>query len=129
MLPALLLQRISSKLTQLRKSERKVADYVLNHLEEVIHLRIIDLARLAQVSEPTVIRFCRAVGCNGFQDFKMTLALEYSFCRQSYRVFWLRCLQLCGGGCPSKILPLAGEYRSTQRFDFPEYVGQYDASR
>jgi len=76
MIPALLLQRISSELTQLRKSERKVADYVLQHLEEVIHLRITDLAKMAEVSEPTVIRFCRAVGCSGFQDFKMTLAQD-----------------------------------------------------
>jgi RpiR family carbohydrate utilization transcriptional regulator len=60
----------------LRKSERKVADYVLAHLSDVIRLRITDLAAQAEVSEPTVIRFCRAVGCNGFQDFKMTLAQE-----------------------------------------------------
>ena len=76
MIPALLLQRISSELTGLRKSERKVADYVLKHLEEVIHLRITDLAKKAEVSEPTVIRFCRAVGCSGFQDFKMILAQD-----------------------------------------------------
>ncbi|MGH1487741.1 MAG: SIS domain-containing protein [Cellvibrionaceae bacterium] len=71
-----LTQTISSKLPALRKSERKVADYVLEHLSTVIRLRITDLASEAEVSEPTVIRFCRAIGCNGFQDFKMTLAQE-----------------------------------------------------
>ena len=71
-----LTQIITNKLSTLRKSERKVADYVLEHLQDVIRLRITDLAAQAKVSEPTVIRFCRAVGCNGFQDFKMTLAQD-----------------------------------------------------
>ena len=71
-----LTQSITSKLPSLRKSERKVATYVLANLQEVIRLRITDLAAQAEVSEPTVIRFCRAVGCHGFQDFKMTLAQD-----------------------------------------------------
>lgn len=69
-------QSIVQKQPALRKSERKVADFVLENLSDVIRLRITDLAAKAEVSEPTVIRFCRAIGCNGFQDFKMTLAQE-----------------------------------------------------
>jgi len=69
-------QSIVQKQPSLRKSERKVADFVLENLSDVIRLRITDLAAKAAVSEPTVIRFCRAIGCNGFQDFKMTLAQE-----------------------------------------------------
>ena len=60
--------------TLLRKSEQKVADYVLAHPNEVIHMRIVDLANEACVSEPTVVRFCRALNYDGFQDFKLTLA-------------------------------------------------------
>ena len=30
----------------------------------------------ADVSEPTVVRFCRAIGCKGFQDFKLSLAQQ-----------------------------------------------------
>lgn len=74
--PMSLSQKLSRDLATLRRSERKVAEYVLNHLSEVIHLRITDLASAAEVSEPTVIRFCRAIGCSGFQDFKMTMAQE-----------------------------------------------------
>jgi len=69
-------QSIVQKQSSLRKSERKVADFVLENLSDVIRLRITDLAAKAEVSEPTVIRFCRAIGCTGFQDFKMTLAQE-----------------------------------------------------
>jgi RpiR family carbohydrate utilization transcriptional regulator len=65
---------INNARTALRKSERKVADYVLAHPDEVIHMRIVDLAQEARVSEPTVVRFCRAIDCNGFQAFKLELA-------------------------------------------------------
>ncbi|MDE0841095.1 MAG: SIS domain-containing protein [Porticoccaceae bacterium] len=76
MKPAQLTQSISDALTTLRKSERKVADFVLKDPLAVIRMRIVDLAQYAQVSEPTVVRFCRAVGCNGFQDFKLALAQQ-----------------------------------------------------
>ncbi|GMG86075.1 transcriptional regulator HexR [Biformimicrobium ophioploci] len=76
MKPAELTQKISDNITTMRKSERKVADYVLANLNDIIHMRIVDLATEAQVSEPTVVRFCRAIGCNGFQDFKLNLAQQ-----------------------------------------------------
>ena len=33
-----------------------------------------EIARRAEVSEPTVTRFCRAIGCDGVRDFKLKLA-------------------------------------------------------
>lgn len=69
-----ILREITDRLEQLRRSERKVAELVLARPEDVIHMRIVDLAAAAQVSEPTVVRFCRAVGCEGFQNFKLALA-------------------------------------------------------
>lgn len=58
----------------MRKSEVKVAQYVLDNMDAVVHMRIVDLAQEAQVSEPTIVRFCRALGLNGFQAFKVRLA-------------------------------------------------------
>lgn len=72
--PRNILKAIETNLEELRKSERKVADFVLGQPDNVIHMRIVDLAREAEVSEPTVVRFCRAIGCVGFQDFKVLLA-------------------------------------------------------
>jgi len=54
----------------------KVAEYVLKAPEQVMHMRIVDLAQEAQVSEPTIVRFCRGIGCNGFQEFKVRIAQE-----------------------------------------------------
>ncbi|MFT5721112.1 MAG: RpiR family carbohydrate utilization transcriptional regulator [Motiliproteus sp.] len=68
------LKAIADARSELRKSEQKVADYVLAQPKDVIHMRIVDLAAEAQVSQPTVVRFCRALHYDGFQDFKLTLA-------------------------------------------------------
>ncbi len=76
MKPAALTQTISNELQAMRKSERKVGQFVLTQPDEVIRMRIVDLAEQAEVSEPTVVRFCRAVGCDGFQDFKLALAQQ-----------------------------------------------------
>jgi len=69
-----IIKQIENKLNDLRKSERKVAELVLSSPDKVIHMRIVDLAAEAEVSEPTVVRFCRAIGCGGFQAFKLSLA-------------------------------------------------------
>src|SRR5690554_2560595 len=39
-----------------------------------MHSSMADLAREVGVSEPTIVRFCRAIGCSGFQDLKLKLA-------------------------------------------------------
>lgn len=69
-----LFDEMRRRMEHFRRSEQKVARFVLRNPDEVIHMRIVDLATEAKVSEPTVVRFCRALGCNGFQDFKLKLA-------------------------------------------------------
>ncbi len=71
-----ILAEISAAIPSLRKSEVKVAEYVLRSPQQVMHMRIVDLAQEAQVSEPTIVRFCRGIGCNGFQEFKVRIAQE-----------------------------------------------------
>ena len=65
---------LNERYERLRPSERKVADSVLAHAEKVIHYSVSQLAEAAEVSDPTVIRFCRSLGFKGFQDFKIRLA-------------------------------------------------------
>ena len=71
----------SAILTQIRRSradlspaEQRVADLVLSKPRSVLNDPIHDIALAAQVSQPTVIRFCRSVGCKGLSDFKLRLA-------------------------------------------------------
>lgn len=58
----------------LRRSEKKVADFILKSPSTSLEYSIAELAKKADVSEPTVVRFCRAIGCNGYQEFKLKLA-------------------------------------------------------
>ncbi|TVP89861.1 MAG: transcriptional regulator HexR [Pseudomonadaceae bacterium] len=69
-----LLQHIAASRPVLRKSELKVADHVLAQAAQVMHSSMADLAQQVGVSEPTIVRFCRAIGCSGFQDLKLKLA-------------------------------------------------------
>jgi RpiR family carbohydrate utilization transcriptional regulator len=69
-----LLQHIAQSRPQLRKSELKVAEQVLSDPASVMHSSMADLAHAVGVSEPTIVRFCRAIGCSGFQDLKLRLA-------------------------------------------------------
>jgi len=68
------LEKIQSHLDILSKSERKVAETILASPQTAIHSSIAALAKLANVSEPTVNRFCRRLETKGFPDFKLQLA-------------------------------------------------------
>jgi len=65
---------IQSRLDSLNKSERKVAEAILRDPSAATRYSIAALARAADVSEPTVNRFCRGFSATGFPDFKIRLA-------------------------------------------------------
>lgn len=69
-----ILERIRKSLAQFSPAEQKVADLILNHPRAVMNDPISEIARRAEVSQPTVIRFCRSLGCQGLADFKLKLA-------------------------------------------------------
>lgn len=58
----------------LRPSERRVAEAILADVNFALHSANGELARRAGVSEPTVTRFSRAVGCVGVRELKVKLA-------------------------------------------------------
>ena len=69
-----MLERISACLPSLAPAEQRVARLVLNDPQAFAQLPISELAELAQVSKPTVVRFCRSLGYDGLADFKLKLA-------------------------------------------------------
>jgi len=71
-----ILLTIRRLLPALNEQEQKVGQYVLDHAHEVIHLSVSDVAQRALASDTTVFRFCRKVGADGYQDFKICLAQE-----------------------------------------------------
>jgi len=69
-----IVQEINSALDSLNRSERKVAEVILADPQAATRSSIAVLARAAEVSEPTVNRFCKRFNTAGFPDFKLHLA-------------------------------------------------------
>ena len=67
---------IRARRRDMRPAEKRVADVVLAKPEGATRYSTAKMAAKAGVSEPTIIRFCRALGCTGFPDFKLRLAGE-----------------------------------------------------
>ena len=74
-IPALILKMQVFRKT-LSKAEQKVVDYIIEQPEEVIRLSVAGLAANCSSSEATVVRTCRRLGLDGYQDLKVTLAQD-----------------------------------------------------
>jgi RpiR family carbohydrate utilization transcriptional regulator len=71
-----MLPELRSRQSSLSSAYGRIAALVLDRPEEALRLSISALAERAGVSEPTVVRFCRELGCAGFRDFKLELAQD-----------------------------------------------------
>lgn len=69
-----IIHALSDDENKLSGSEKKLAAFVLDNVDFVVTSSISELAEKAQVSAPTVTRFCRHLGCQGYSDFKVQLA-------------------------------------------------------
>lgn len=72
--PADIITRIQTAAQEGTKSDRRLASLVLSDLDFVSKAAISEIAAKVGVSEPTVTRFCRNLGCDGLRDFKFYLA-------------------------------------------------------
>jgi RpiR family carbohydrate utilization transcriptional regulator len=67
---------IKSYYPTLHAAEKKVADYILEHGDDVIKITVTELAERSQVSEATVVRLCQKIGYKGFYQMKIALAQD-----------------------------------------------------
>ena len=70
--------KIRGQYASLRKSEKKVADYILANEAVCNKISLEELARRSGVSQPTVMRFMRAIGFDGVREFRYQLIEELS---------------------------------------------------
>lgn len=70
------LSSIRNSLNQLKRAEKRVAESVLRDPHQVIRYTITELADKADTSEPTVVRFCRKMGLQGYMDLRLSLARD-----------------------------------------------------
>lgn len=69
-----LLEKVRAALPNLSKAEQRVARLLLDQPRSFVNDPVADIARHADVSQPTVIRFCRTMGFTGLSDFRLKLA-------------------------------------------------------
>ena len=69
-------KQIEAGYGDLRRSEKQAADYILSHMEEAADLPLDRLAYSAKASQPTVLRMLKALGFNGYKDFRYQLVAE-----------------------------------------------------
>ena len=73
-----MLSKISEQLDSLSAAERKVAECALAEPKWFVHAAVAEIAERAQVSQPTVIRFCRTLNYKGLPEFKLALSASIS---------------------------------------------------
>ena len=71
-----LLRQIKNSLPDLRKSEKIVGEYILNDPKSIIMMKTAEASTAMGISEPTLIRFCKAIGFSGFQELKINLSQQ-----------------------------------------------------
>lgn len=69
---------IKSHYNMFTRAEKHIADYVLTSAKDVLYMTITELANACAVGDTSVFRFCRHLGKNGYQDFKVDLAQAIS---------------------------------------------------
>lgn len=68
-----MLAKLAHARNNLGPAEKRLTDYILANPQKVTQMSIASLGAEAQVSEPTIIRLARKLGCGGFPDFKLRI--------------------------------------------------------
>ena len=70
------LARIRSSFPALAASEARVANWIMQQPQKIIHLSMAQVAQACGVSDTTVLRFCRNTGFQGYTDLKLSIARD-----------------------------------------------------
>ena len=70
------LARLRGMFPALTAAEKRVAEYILEQPQEIIHSSITELAERANSAEATIFRLCKRLGYGGYQAFKIALAAD-----------------------------------------------------
>lgn len=71
-----ILPRLEAMMESMTRSDLKIAKRILKSPNEFVRSSVRAVAADLGVSEPTILRFCRTVGCEGFKDLKFRLIQE-----------------------------------------------------
>ncbi|WP_274653209.1 MurR/RpiR family transcriptional regulator [Paenibacillus humicola] len=68
------LVRLREIMNDITPSERKVAEYIIAHPEELVSMSVAELSRHSEGSQAAVIRLCKSAGFKGYQELKLKVA-------------------------------------------------------
>src|SRR5438552_1948519 len=71
-----ILPRLEGMMDSMTRSEVRIAKQILAAPDDFVRSSVRSVAADLGVSEPTILRFCRTVGCDGFKDLKFRLIQE-----------------------------------------------------
>lgn len=94
--PEACIAAIKNHYSGLTKTERSIADHVLENADKVTEMNVAQLAKAAGTAGSAVIRFCKSIGYTGFSQFKMALARDLA-------------------ARPASVLPLIGEQDTSRQ--------------
>lgn len=60
-------------------SEKSIAEYILNHSEDVLNFSTIELAKKTYTSPSTVVRLCQKLNYKGYNEFKIALSANLQY--------------------------------------------------
>ena len=73
---AKIILNIKAKYNSLGKTDKKIADYLMNNPGAVLSMFITELAKRCDTSEAAIVRFSKKMGFSGYQQLKLSLAQE-----------------------------------------------------
>ena len=71
-----ILAQVRKEYASLSTGNKKIADYLLHHPNEVVNQTAAEIAHSSQTSPASVVRFVKYFDFKGLQEFKMQLAVE-----------------------------------------------------
>lgn len=83
-----ILLKLKQGMNTFSSTERKIAEYILNDTDELMNISITILARKCNVSEGSVVRFCKNLGLKGYQELKIKVSEEYGSSKSMKQVIY-----------------------------------------
>lgn len=70
------IETIKENYDQIFSSEKKIADFILGFPELAVNANVSELANYSNVSDATVIRFCKHIGYQGYYQLRINLSRD-----------------------------------------------------
>ena len=82
--------KVIEKIAGIKSSATKKEKLIIERISdldgsELIHMSITELAKKINITEATILRFCKKLGFKGYQDFKISLSQDVAYQRKELK--------------------------------------------